>query len=322
VRNPYNDPRHGGKNNNTQINKSRKDKVEKYILDINNKLCELADFLFLDLKDELDNETIRKVKISQNQIPFNDIKFGDIGKKAIIDEVLYQEKQKKVEEEAKEAAGITAKDIAAELKKPISSILKAAASEEEDKYKYVMYGGSKRIYDESKKGTPPPKTDWKREGLSTSEKDKIINSLRANPKSSVFSKEFKWQPEEFLKAFSYLESSDKYNGQFIVSVVDNKKELIRYSNVSRLKKGINNMYLGKYVLLSMYDITAKESNDKESKHIYMGLKYIGMAGRLEFDCIGSTESGISNNQKLSIKEYLDAMDILYDEDDDNLKIRI
>ena len=75
------------------------------------------------------------------------------------------------------------------------------------------------------------------------------------------------------------------------------------------------------MLLSMYDIAASESDDRESKYIYMGLKYIGMAGRLEFDCIGSTESGISNNQKLSIKEYLDAMDILYDEDDNDLKAR-
>jgi hypothetical protein len=302
--NPYNNPKDIW-NNNAQINKSRKDRVEKYILDINKKLCELADFLFLDIQDELNNETIQKAKASQNKTSFESVRFGDIGKRAIINEVLAQEKKENFRKEAIEAAGITmkelsksAKDICAELKKPINSIA------------------------EAEKGTPPPKTDWKREGLSTSEKDKIIKSLRANPKSSVFSKEFQWQPEEFLEAFNYLESSAKYNGPFIISVVDNREELKKYSGIKILSKGIEEMYFGKYVLLSVYDITATESNPNESKHIHMGLKYLNMAGRLEFDCIGSTDSGISNNQRLSVKEYLDAMDILYDEDDKDLKIRI
>jgi hypothetical protein len=72
----------------------------------------------------------------------------------------------------------------------------------------------------------------------------------------------------------------------------------------------------------MYDIAAASGSDTESKHIYIGLKYLDMAGRLEFDCLGSIESGVSNSQKLSIKEYLNSMDILYDEDDEYLKIQI
>jgi hypothetical protein len=304
MHNPYNNPK-DILNNNAQINKYRKDRVEKYILDINSKLCELSDFLLLDIHEELNNEIIQKAKSSQNKTSFESARFGDIGKKEIIDNVLAQEKEENFRKEAIEAAGITMKelsksekDICAELKKPINSIA------------------------EAEKGTPPPKTDWKREGVSTSEKDKIIKSLRANPKSSVFSKEFQWQPEEFLEAFNYLESSAKYNGPFIISVADNREELKKYSGIKILSKGIEEMYFGKYVLLSVYDIKATGSNPNESKHIYMGLRYISMAGRLEFDCIGSTDSGISNKQRLSAKEYLDAMDILYDEDDKDLKVRI
>jgi len=292
-------PISGKENNIAEINKNRKDRVEKYILDINNKLCELAEFMFLDIRDELNNDTIQKVKESQNKEKFKGVHFGDIGKKAIIDEVLSRERQEEIRKASVAAAGITmeepsrtAKEVADQLKQPIS------------------------------KGTPPPKTDWKREKVSYFEKEKIINSLRANPKSNVFSKEFKWQPEEFLEAFKYLESSEKYNGQFIVSVVDNKLELEKYSEIKDLSKGIDEMYFGKYVLLSMYDIAATSGYDTESKHIYIGLKYISMVGRLEFDCLGSIESGISNSQKLSIKEYLDSMDILYDEDDEYLKIQI
>lgn len=301
---PYQPQKFGKQNNNKQINKVRKDKVEKYILDINSKLCELAEFLFLDIQDELENDTIRKVKVSQNQVPFNEIKFGDIAKKAVIDKVLSEEKAEKLRKAAIETAGITIEDLTRNVKNEIKK-----AQDEIERA-------------EKNRGQAPPKTDWKRVGLDKSEKEKILKSLRANPKSNIFSKEFKWQPEEFLEAFNYLESSEKYNGPFIVSVVDNRDELQKYSEITRLNKGINQMYFGKYVLLSMYDITAVESNDRESKYIYMGLKYLPSAGRLEFDCMGSTDSGISNAQKLSVIEYLDAMDILYDEDDNDLKVRL
>jgi hypothetical protein len=296
----------GIKNNNDQINERRRELTEDYIIEINNKLFALAKFLHLNIPDIKEIETNQEIFNKANGISsLNDIKpfdekpkFGDIAKKAIVNEIISQERKDEIKAAAIKSAGITAE----ELSKSAVEVL------EEIKKKETL-------------GVAPPKVNWKREGLDKSEKEKILKSIRANPKSSVFSSEFEWNTKDFLTPFKYLESSKKYNGPFIASIVDDRKDLERYSMIKNLSEKISDIYFGKYLLLSVYDITASESNPEESKHIYIGLKYLGMAGRLEFDCIGSVDGKVGAEQRFNVKEYLDAMDILYDEDHDDFYSR-
>lgn len=165
----------------------------------------------------------------------------------------------------------------------------------------------------------PPKTDWKRIGVDKDEKEKILNSLRANPKSNFFSKEFKWELKEFLEPFKYLESSEKYNGQFISTIINKEEDLGKYFEVDKLKRGINGMYFAKYMIVSLYDISATPNSLIESKHIYIGLNFLTKLGALEFDCAGSLDGPVSSMQKLAIIEYLDSMEIIYDDNHKDLK---
>ncbi len=333
---------------NTQIERQRA--IEEYVIDINNKLFELCAFMKLDIQD------IKKIdKKNYQQKPFNDEQ-----KKSIIQAIEMQEKfgseysfyegsttkktdnTKKSEEviriEAMRAAGINPLDLgsanisysdymASNLENNVSKIRKETYDKIHSKNLQIEAERDSKVERMRQLaginnlangvGMAPPKTDWERVDLPKDEKDKILESIRANPKSNVFSKEFNWNPKDFLGAFSYLEETDNYNGPFIISVVDDKLELEKYSKIPKLSDGIQKICVGKYLLLSVYDITA---SSKDAKHIYIGLKYIGMAGRLEFDSIGSTAGDIKNSQKKIAIEYMDAMDIIYDENHIDLKL--
>lgn len=275
-------------NNNEAIRARRQAATEEYIIDINNKLYELCEFLNLDIKG------INKINKSNYQKrPFNDEQ-----KKAIIDVVKAQEEsEKRIRKEAMEAAGIKRDPFGEIRRETIESITsKNAEIEKERVLKILNYG---------ELGVAPPKTDWKRVDVSKDEKEKIIESIKANPNSNIFSKDFKWNPQDFLGAFLYLENN---SGPFMVSVVNDKSELEKYSKIPELSEGISQMCFGKFVLLSIYDITAAT---KDSKYIYMGLKYIGMSGSLEFSSLGSMNGEVSNSQKRIALEFMDEMKISY-----------
>jgi len=262
--------------------------IREYIIDINNKLFELKQELNLDIPEI--------TKISET--------FNDDVKREIIDIVI------KTELEERELKEKFVRD----------AMIAAQIEEKEDVVDYSQYS----LYNRENKnrsidsgGLLPPKTDWERVDLPKDEKNKILESIRANPKSNVFSKEFNWNPKDFLGAFGYLEQTNNYNGPFIISIVDDKGELEKYSKIQKLSDGIQKICVGKYLLLSIYDITASSN---ESKHIYMGLKYVGITGRLELDSIGSTTGDVKNSQKKIAMEYMDAMGIIYDENHVDLKI--
>lgn len=336
---------------NTQIERQRA--IEEYVIDINNKLFELCAFMKLDIQD------IKKIdKKNYQQNPFNDeqkkaiiqaIKMQEeIDKDFEVVPSVPSSTNKKAEDinkseqliraQAIKAAGISPRDldsanisyndyIASNLENNVSKIrketydkilsknLQIEADRNSQAERMKLLAGFNKL--SNGVGMAPPKTDWERVDLPKDEKDKILESIRANPKSNVFSKEFNWNPKDFLGAFSYLEETENYNGPFIISVVDDKLELEKYSKIPKLSDGIQKICVGKYLLLSVYDITA---SSKDAKHIYIGLKYIGMAGRLEFDSIGSTAGDIKNSQKKIAMEYMDAMDIIYDENHIDLKL--
>lgn len=278
-------------NNNEAIKARRQAVTEEYIIDINNKLYELCEFLNLDIND------IKKIdKKNYQKRPFNNEQ-----KKAIIDVVKAQEESEyRIRKEAMEAAGIK-KDPFSEIKREtFESITAKNAKIERERLLKIM----NRI-DSNNTGVAPPRTDWKRVSVSRDEKEKIIESIKANPNSNVFSKDFKWNPQDFLGAFLYLENN---SGPFMVSVVSDKDELEKYSKIPELSEGISQMCFGKFVLLSIYDITAAT---KDSKYIYMGLKYIGMSGSLEFSSLGSINGEVANSQKRIAMEFMDEMKISY-----------
>lgn len=335
-------------NNNEQIKKERQKSIERYVIDINNKLAELCEFLHLDLKD------IKKINPNHygSEKTWKD-EFGDKEKKIIISSIIAEEENKHLDkplspydnrprqtsDEASvqrmlNSAGITQKQLDWLNYNDAEQARKAFKEQFERKEKEV-YSGSTTLDEvffefeiknniNKSKGEPqaPPKTDWKRVGISKDEKDKILASVRANPTSKIFSKEFKWNPKEFVGAFSYLEEAANYNGPFIISIVSQKEDLDKYSNIPKISEGINKMYVGKYLLLSIYDITASEKNINEAKYIYLGLNYFGMEGKLKFDAIGSFSGKIKNSQKILVKEFMDKMNIDYDNNHEDLTINL
>ncbi|MEK6829901.1 MAG: hypothetical protein AABY15_07310 [Nanoarchaeota archaeon] len=352
------------KDNNEEIKKQRQKATELYIIDINNKLFELCQFLHLDLSE------IKKI----NPNDYGSEKswrenFGDKEKKTIISSIIAEEQNKsdkktfsgatsfkdiaeqldeirpyfkqstidsferatyakeKAYQDSLIAAGITKNQlawlnnqnidndqirkealIAVGIREPHLSKLtnEAVAKEVSDKIK------SKVLKTGHPKGQPPPKTDWKRIDISKDEKEKIISSLRANPVSKSFSSHFTWTLDDFVRPFKYLEDSKDYSGPFIVSIIKDDEEFKKYSNIQKVSEGISKIYSGKYLLLSIYDITASSKNSNEAKYIYMGLKYNGMEGMLEFDTMGSISGvAIKKSQKALAIEFMDVMKIKY-----------
>ncbi len=284
-------------NNNEEIRANRQAVVEQYVIDINNKLYELCEFLNLDISD------IKKIdKKNYQKRPFNDQQ-----KKAIIDVIKMQEEsENRIREEVMEAAGIKSDPLVEIRRETLESIAAKNAEIEKsriDRMK-ILSGIAKEEINKSV-GVAPPKTDWKRVDVSKDEKQKIIESIKANPKSNVFSKDFKWNPQDFLGAFLYLENN---SGPFMVSVVTDKDELEKYSKIPEISEDISQICFGKFVLLSIYDITA---TSKDSKYIYMGLNYIGMSGSLEFSSLGSVNGKVANSQKRIAIEFMDEMKISY-----------
>lgn len=267
--------------------------IEELIIDLNNNLFELSNLLSLDIAG------ISKINKKSHKI------FDDNAKKNIISSIELLEKVYKEDEiyqKSIEAAGI------------LDSELKAY----KDKISKPLNNDSKEESIKLNTGEPPPKIEWERVGMSNDEKEKIIKSIRANPGSNIFSKEFKWNPKDFLSAFLYLEENKKYNGPFLISVVSDKIELEKYSKIENLHDSIYKINFGKFVLLSIYDITA---SNNQTKNIYIGLDYIGMTGRLEFFCLGSdSKEEIKDYQKRMVMEYMDIMDIIYNPSHKDLKI--
>lgn len=292
---------------NTESTKNTKD----LIIQINNNLFRLAEISGID---------IPQLSYIQESEP-------DLKKNTVEQFNNQVEKAKKIRQESLFAAGIKRESEPKfesplqDFKEPIMGYGTHKTNSEQNNTSFnkedfhLVKGNLKGSKIE--KGEPvPPKTDWKRVGISNDEKDKILSSIRANPKSNIFSKEFKWNPEDFLSAFKFLEDPEEYNGPFIVSVISDKKELEKYSKIDNLSSKIDKISVGKFILLSVYDITASDNNNK---NFYLGLDYISMEGRLKFNCIGSLYANeITKNQKKLSIEYMDSLDIEYDEKDENL----
>lgn len=287
-------------------NKKRQKIVENYIIDINNKLHEMCQFMNLDLKEIKHIHPDPRIREKNREKDFD-----DDDKRVIIDSILSEEDL--VKKAAMKAAGITNDD----LKR------KSTVKQSSDYVQYVSdnVATGMTLYNESvaqkAHGMAPPKTDWSRVDVSKDEKDKILESLRANPKSKMFSNTFQFDPKDFLGAFKYFEDGTGYNGPFIVSIIDSKEELERYSKIDELKEESKKIYDAKYIILSVYDITASKAN--EPKYFYVGLNYIGLKGVVYFDKLGSTEGEVTANQKRLLKEYMEAMKIEFDENDKKLK---
>lgn len=246
-----------------------KKKVMEYIIDINNRLFELKNELYLDIPE------IQKI---------NDIELNDDIRKEIIDIIKDEEEQ-----DRKQNFTTYSEYVAEAVNRSLTN-----------------------------GGLTPPKTDWERIDISKDEKEKIIESIKANPKSNVFSKEFKWNPKDFLGAFTFLEESKGYNGPLIVSLISDKEALEKESRKSFFSEKINKIFLGKFVLLLAYDITAFPS---ESKYIYLGFNYNSMNGTLEFDCaIPFDKNEIKNAQKRILMEYMDSMGINYKQNHEDLRL--
>lgn len=306
---------------NNSIKEQRQKAVESYIIDINNKLVELIRFMHLDLPEI---QPINKGKYGKDK------HFNDDTRKAIIDVIKMEEKiknsedanekrKREIKRQAMAAAGINhnySSNVANDINLTSSNV---NTSLEIDDFKKRLIDKSVRIESEEAVGLTPPKTEWKRVGISKDEKEKILESIRANPNSSVFSKEFKWDIIDYINTFKFLEESNGYKGPFLISVVSDKFELEKYSKQENLSQKIPNILFGKFVLLSMYDITA---SSKESKYVYVGLNYNSTLGELEFDCLGSLESStIENTQRKIVMEYMDAMGIKYRGLHEDLKLK-
>lgn len=280
----------------TKIDANKKDMLEDYVVDINNKLVDICNAFEIDLNINPihPDKKVRKKRKEHG--------FGDDEKRAIISAIESDERKDAIREQAMKAAGITKEDYD---KLSGDSVIQRLKSISELK--------------NISNAEAPPKTDWKKITVDASEKDKIIKSIKANQQSKhVFSKEFKWRPEEFLEAFSYLEEAKGYTGPFLTAVVDKKGDLERLSKNPKLNEGIYSMYLGKYVVLSVYDITAEAG--ESAKQLYIGLEYLNMVGRLSFDTLTTvgTSAKIKPSQKTLVREFLDAMDIIYKEDHPDL----
>lgn len=281
-------------NDNEQIKKQRQKTVEKYIIDINNKLAELCEYLHLDIKE------IKK--INPNEYGSDKIwkeTFGDKEKKVLISSIVAEEK-----------AHDAIKDFL-NLRKSTEESLDSEQSESAKRtasyFVENVYTGSTDM-----QGQHPPKTDWKRIDISKDEKEKIIESIKANPESKIFSKSFPWNINDFYQTFKFLEDSTKYTGPFIISIIKDSSDIEQFSNIEEISNNIPKIYAGKYLLLSVYDITASSKYGNEAKIIYIGLKYNGMEGVLEFDTLGSQKGIIKSSQKTLVMEFMDAMGIKYD----------
>lgn len=264
-----------------------KRKVREYIIDINNKLFELKNELYLEIPE------IKKI---------TDYEFNDDIRKEIIDIIKSEEEQDKKKETIRKMALVA------------SGIQDIKQNFEVEPTTYSEYVAETVNRSLTNGGLIPPKTDWERIDISKDEKEKIIESIKANPNSNVFSKEFKWNPKDFLGAFLYLENN---NGPFLVSIVSDKEELEKYSKIPELSEEVSKIFVGKFVLLSIYDIT---STSRESKYIYMGLKYNGMLGTLSFSSLGNIDGVITNSQKKIVIEFMDEMKISYNPSHKNLTI--
>jgi len=268
-----------------------KKKVREYIIDINNKLFELKNELYLDIPE------IQKI---------NDIELSDDIRKEIIDIIKDEEEQDRRKETIRKMALIA------------SGVQDRKQNFEVEPITYSEYVAEAVNRSLTNGGLTPPKTDWERIDISKDEKEKIIESIKANPNSNVFSKEFKWNPKDFLGAFAFLEESKGYNGPLIVSLISDKEGLEKHSKNIFISEKINKIFLGKFVLLLAYDITASSS---ESKYIHLGFNYNSMNGTLEFDCAIPVEKReIKNAQRRILMEYMDLMGVSYNQNHEDLKM--
>ena len=348
----------------------RKEVVENYIKDIDNKIHGLCRFMNVDVPTSfkkpvltLDEKTtivttlnsgnnskadiipiieaLGIVKKEYDQI-FEDI---DAEKRAIVATIIAEEKKNNAYSKSARIAGITKEEFDKFSKeKSVLNFVEKARRENENKEierlrelkpffnKSDYIKNAERLIQEQKKEMlqnpgpqSPPKTDWERMRVSKNDRNKIINKLKNaynnHLETPKIQKEYKWDPVEFLQTFRFLEDSDKYNGPFIVSVIANKNEIDKYSNIEGLKEKSKQIYLGKYVFLSLYDIIASRN---ESKHIHLGLKWIGMEGRLKFDSLRASKINlnnvvVSNSQKILIKKFMKSMGISYDNNHEDLK---
>jgi hypothetical protein len=226
-------------------------------------------------------------------------------KRAIIDSIVREQKKERIEAEARKTAGINRKHYDKPNLNDIETL---------DRIRALAGINTK---DSSKKPSIEPQREVPK--MSVFDKvnevidkgraqDKILKSIKSNPKSKIFSKDFKWNLDEFLSAFEFLESKS-YEGPFIVSIVKDKEELKKYAEINGMKEKVEGIYIGKYVLLSVYDIAAFE----EDKYIYIGLKYSPMNGTLKFDTVGAIKRGVTEEQKVSTREFLDFHKIDYDD---------
>lgn len=172
--------------------------------------------------------------------------------------------------------------------------------------------------------------DWNNVKISPFDKEKVMQEIRLAKKGEIkfndltkVKTEYKWDPDEFLSTFKFLESSKKYKGQFLTTVVFNSALLNKLSKHEGLENCMDNIYKGKYVMISVYDISAANTPGKEKfKNIYIGLNYNTRDGGLEFDAMGvsnSTKISVDKSQKKQAIEYLDAMEISYDKNHKDLK---
>lgn len=276
--------------------------IEGHVIQINNHLkaiCSLLGLKHLEIEhiDHSNWPNLSEEEITEGE------------KRAIIDAIQRQELERqefkeKFVEEAKRAAGIIDKTEQFKKMQMSTSGIKPERISVFDKVREAIGESDNGLG----KAQAPPKTDWKRIDISKNEKNKILNSIKANPQSKIFSKDFKWDLTEFLSAFKFLESK-LYDGPFIVSLVDDKEELQKYAQIEGMEEKVEGIYIGNYVLLSIYDIAATSDEDK---YLYMGLKYSPMNGTLKFDTLGTLEGEATKEQKASAKEFLDFHRVVYD----------
>jgi len=282
--------------------------IKNFIIDINNRLHSLCGVMNFDIKEI---QQIAKTPIIKDKYGFPE-RDTDEYKKAIIDAVLADEEN---------IDNVTLDTSPLDIKMSETDSRDVFRGDEPDhRFQFIKKLRPRKIATQPiavNTGQPPPKTDWKNINVGRHEQYKILRSLKENPESKSFSKEFKYETKDFISAFKYLESTKKYNGPFIVSIIDEEKELDKYLKVKSLNAGVKNIQYGKYLLLSLYDITSV-SND--SKYIYLGLIYNKKEGRLFLDTAGSLNGNIKTTQKLLVREFLDCMEISYNDNHGNLEI--
>lgn len=267
-----------------------KNKVREYIININNLLYELRNEMKLDIPE---------ITQISNEI------FDDNARRQIIDLIKEEESQEHKKNVIRKIA-LIASGVEDRVEKSESN--KQSISHHE----YVVEKLNREI---GNGGLVPPKIDWERINVSKDEKDKIIQSIKANPSSNVFSKEFKWNPKDFLSAFTFLEEAKDYNGPLLISLVTDREQLEGHLKKINLSEKMEQIFAGKFVLLFVYDITA---SSKESKHIYLCLNYNSLNGTLELQsALSADELEIKNAQKTIILEYLDSMGISYNNTHNN-----